>query len=74
MSQALQCKKMAPAGHFSVADRVREKQEARARAEHCILSGEASSQQIAEANGFFSSLDPSRVHIVRRRAEINIAA
>jgi hypothetical protein len=62
----------APNGYFSVAARKREKQEARARDERLIANGQMSQQQVAQHNGLFSALDPSRARIVQRRARINI--
>ena len=60
---------MVPNGFFSVAARVREKQEARERDERLIASGYVSPQQVARQNGLFSALEPSQVRIVQRRAE-----
>jgi hypothetical protein len=59
-------------GHFSVAARRREKQEARERDERLIASGQVSAQQIASRNGLFSALDPSRARIIRRRAPVRL--
>jgi hypothetical protein len=64
---------MVPNGHFSVAARQREKQESRERDERLIASGHMSVRGLAQRNGFFSALDPSRVRIVRRRADIRAA-
>jgi hypothetical protein len=64
---------MVPSGHFSVEDRVREKQEARDRDERLLACGQISVQQLAMRNGFFSALDPSNARIVRRRAEVRAA-
>ena len=64
---------MARKGYFSVADRRREKQEARDRDERLIASGQVSSQQIAQHNGLFSALHPSQARLVQRRAEIRVA-
>ncbi len=61
---------MASSGYFSVAERKREKKEARERDERLIASGQVSAQQVAKRNGLFSALDPSKARIVRRRAEI----
>jgi hypothetical protein len=57
-------------GHFSMAARRREKQEARERDERLVASGQESAQQVASRNGLFSALDPSRARIIRRRAPI----
>jgi hypothetical protein len=57
-------------GHFSVAARRREKQEALERDERLIASSQVSAQQIASRNGLFSALDPSRARIIRRRASV----
>jgi hypothetical protein len=59
--------------YFDALARQREKQEARDRDEHLIVRGQVDSRQIAERNGFFSALDPSRARLVRRRAEVRIA-
>jgi hypothetical protein len=59
---------MAKVGNFSVRARRREKQKARDRDERLIAHGQA--MQVARRNGFFSALDPSKVRLVRRRAEI----
>jgi hypothetical protein len=59
-------------GYFSVADRRSEKREARDRDEHLIVSGQASPQEISQRNGMFSSLAPSQVRLVQRRAEIRV--
>jgi hypothetical protein len=64
---------MVPSGHFSVAARVREKQESRERDEYLLACGHISIQQLANRNGFFSALDPSKARIVRRRAEVRVA-
>ena len=64
---------MVEIGYFNPEDRRREKEEARDRAEFLIVSGQLSSQQINEQNGFFSALNPSQVRLVQRQAEIHIA-
>ena len=64
---------MVPRGHFSVADRMREKQEARDRDERLLACDQISAQQLAMRNGLFSALDPSKARIVRRRAEVRVA-
>jgi hypothetical protein len=60
---------MVTTGYFSADQRQREKQEARERDERLIASGRASARQLSERNGFFSALDPSKVRVVRWRAE-----
>jgi hypothetical protein len=64
---------MVEIGYFDAEARRREKEEARDRAEFLIVSGQFSSQQVNEQNGFFSALNPSQVRLVQRQAEIRIA-
>jgi hypothetical protein len=59
--------------HFDAVARQREKQEARDRDERFIACGQVDSRQIAERNGFFSALDPSRARLVQRRVEVRVA-
>jgi hypothetical protein len=60
---------MVPNGYFSAEARRREKQSARERDEHLIVSGQVSSQEIANRNSLFSALDPSRARIIHRRVQ-----
>ena len=59
---------MLEVGYYNVADRRREKQEARDRDEHLIASGQVDALEIAQRNGLFSALDPSQARIIRHRA------
>ena len=63
---------MVPSGYFSVSERRREKQEARARDERMLSQGEVNPQELADRNGFFSSLDPARARIANRRVNVRI--
>ena len=54
-----------PDGYFNVAERRREKQEARDRDERLLASGEVTAEELNKRNGFFSALDFSQARIVR---------
>jgi len=65
---------MPPHGSYSVAVRIREKQEARERDSNRIASGEISPADVRDQNGLFSSLDASRARLVSSRVRVQIAA
>jgi hypothetical protein len=64
---------MVAIGHFSVEARRREKQKSRERDERLIDRGQASNREIANRNGLFSALDPSKARIVGRRGSFRAA-
>jgi hypothetical protein len=65
---------MSSADYFSVAERVREKEQSRARDELRIANGEVDAQKVGRQNGLYCALDRDRIRIVRRRAKVNISA
>lgn len=58
---------------FGIANRQREKEQSRLSDEARLESGQQSAQEVAERNGFFSPLDPSRAKISKRRIWLQLA-
>jgi hypothetical protein len=58
---------------FSIAERQREKNESRLRGEARLADGQQNGRDLAEQNGFFSALDPSRARISHRRVRLQSA-
>jgi hypothetical protein len=57
---------------FKVSERQREKQASRERDEFRMDHGEASSDEIRDRNGLFSSFDRSRARLVSRRVRVHM--
>lgn len=58
---------------FSVAERREAKRRSRERDLARLDSGKISASDLHEQNGFFSSLDRSRVRIAERRVRVNLS-
>jgi hypothetical protein len=62
-----------PKPSFNVVVRQREKAASRERDEARLNSGQVAAFELAQRNGFFSALDPSKARISRRRIKLQSA-